>query len=218
MTDYTYLVNDIINACENDGTEFIAYVPNMVNRSEERLTRDLDDYGLVVQTSIAVSSGNSEVTLPAGTRIVKNFNIINNGSKINLLLKTDEYLNAVWPISASTETPRYYSRVTDTRIRLAPTPASTSDGILMTVARPTTLTSASNTNYFTEICYDALFNAAMVEAMVFTKNYTAVQLFEQRYTQAIETLRNQARRTRRDDMAAPASPAGGDNTIIAYSN
>ena len=49
-------------------------------------------------------------------------------------------------------------------------------------------------------------------------NYTAVQLFEQRYTQAIETLRNQARRTRRDDMAAPASPAGGDNTIIAYSN
>ena len=218
MTDYTYLVKDIINACENDGTEFIAYVPNMVNRSEERLTRDLDDYGLVVQTSIAVSSGNSEVTLPAGTRIVKNFNIINNGSKINLLLKTDEYLNAVWPISASTETPRYYSRVTDTRIRLAPTPASTSDGILMTVARPTTLTSASNTNYFTEICYDALFNAAMVEAMVFTKNYTAVQLFEQRYTQAIETLRNQARRTRRDDMAAPASPAGGDNTIIAYSN
>ena len=212
MTDYTYLVNDIINACENDGTEFIAYVPNMVNRSEERLTRDLDDYGLVVQTSIAVSSGNSEVTLPAGTRIVKNFN------KINLLLKTDEYLNAVWPISASTETPRYYSRVTDTRIRLAPTPASTSDGILMTVDRPTTLTSASNTNYFTEICYDALFNAAMVEAMVFTKNYTAVQLFEQRYTQAIETLRNQARRTRRDDMAAPASPAGGDNTIIAYSN
>ena len=94
MTDYTYLVNDIISACENDGTEFLAYVPNMVNRSEERLTRDLDDYGLVVQTSIAVSASNAEITLPTGTRIVKNFNLINNGSKINLLLKTDEFLNA----------------------------------------------------------------------------------------------------------------------------
>jgi len=54
--------------------------------------------------------------------------------------------------------------------------------------------------------------------MVFTKNFSAVQLFEQRYMQAVETLRNQARRTRRDDMAAPASPAGADNTVIAYSN
>jgi len=218
MTDYTYLVNDIISACENDGTEFLAYVPNMVNRAEERLTRDLDDYGLVVQTSIAVSANNAEITLPIGTRIVKNFNLISNGSKINLLLKTDEFLNAVWPTSASTEVPRYYARVTDTRVRLAPTPASTSDGILMTVARPVTLTSANPTNYFTEICYDALFNASMVEAMIFTKNFSAVQLFEQRYMQAVETLRNQARRTRRDDMAAPASPAGADNTVIAYSN
>jgi hypothetical protein len=218
MTNYTYLVNDIISACENSGTEFLAYVPNMVNRAEERLTRDLDDYGLVVETSITVSSGNADITLPSGTRIIKNFNITNDGSKINLLLKTDEFLNVVWPISASTQTPRYYSRINNTRVRLAPTPASTSNGILMTVARPTTLTSISQTNYFTEMCYDALFNASMVEAMVFTKNYTAVQLFEQRYTQAIETLRNQARRTRRDDMTSPTSPAGADNTVIAYSN
>ena len=27
-------------------------------------------------------------------------------------------------------------------------------------------------------------------------------------------LLNQARRTRRDDMQAPASPAGGDNAVI----
>jgi hypothetical protein len=44
MADYTFLVNDIINACENEGAEFLAYVPNMVNRAEERLTKDLDDY------------------------------------------------------------------------------------------------------------------------------------------------------------------------------
>ena len=56
MADYTYLVNDIIQAAENEGTEFIDYVPKMVNRAEERLTRDLDDYGLVTYTSVAVSS------------------------------------------------------------------------------------------------------------------------------------------------------------------
>lgn len=85
MADYTFLVNDIIDACENEGAEFLAYVPNMVNRAEERLTKDLDDYGLVTYTSVAVDA--RIVTLPVGTRIVKNINITSNGSKINLLQK-----------------------------------------------------------------------------------------------------------------------------------
>ena len=33
------------------------------------------------------------------------------------------------------------------------------------------------------------------------------------YQNAIATLRNQARRTRQDDMAVAASPAGGPDTI-----
>ena len=71
MANYTFLVQDIIGATENDGTEFLAYMPKIVNRAEERLTRDLDDYGLVTYTSVAVSAGNNIVTLPVGTRIVK---------------------------------------------------------------------------------------------------------------------------------------------------
>ena len=218
MADYTYLVNDLLQACENDSQEFTNYIPNMVNRAEERLTRDLDDYGLVVSTSVAVSGSTANITLPTGTRIIKNISIENSGSRINLLLRTDEYLSSYWPVSASTGIPKYYSRITDTSIRAAPTPAATYGGRFMTVARPTTLTSAAPENYFTKTCYDALFNGSMIEAMVFMKNYSAMPTFEARYKEAVEALRNQARRTRRDDMEAPASPAGADNTVIAYSN
>ena len=218
MADYTYLVNDLLQACENDSQEFADYVPNMVNRAEERLTRDLDDYGLVVSTSVAVSGSTANITLPTGTRIIKNMSIENSGSRINLLLRTDEYLSSYWPVSASTGIPKYYSRITDTSIRVAPTPNATYGARFMTVSRPTTLTSAAPENYFTKTCYDALFNGSMIEAMVFMKNYSAIPLFEGRYKEAVETLRNQARRTRRDDMEAPASPAGADNTVIAYSN
>ena len=87
MADYTFLVNDIKEACENEGTEFLDYIPKMVNRAEERLTKDLDDYGLVSYTSVAV--GSRIVTLPTGTRIVKNINITANGTRINLLQRTD---------------------------------------------------------------------------------------------------------------------------------
>jgi len=65
MANYTYLVNDIIQATENDGSEFADYIPKMVNRVEDRLTKALDDYGLVTATSIALTSVSyTHLTLP----------------------------------------------------------------------------------------------------------------------------------------------------------
>jgi len=218
MANYTYLVDDLIAATENDSSEFSSYIPKMINRAEERLTRDLDDYGLVAYTSVAVSAGVNTVNLPSGTRIVKNFNIVSNGTRINLLQRTDEYIRDYWPVSASTGTPEYYARRDNTTVLIAPTPSSTVNGEVVHISRPVTLASATPTNYFSDYCYDALFNAAMVEAMVFMKNFELVQLFEARYTQALQSLQNQARRTRRDDMETPASPAGADNPVILGSN
>ena len=75
MANYTYLVNDIIGATENDGSEFVAYIPQMVNRVEERLTKALDDYGLVTATSITLTTDTNTFTLPDNTRIIKNIHI-----------------------------------------------------------------------------------------------------------------------------------------------
>ena len=98
MANYTYLVNDILETTENGSSEFLSSVPKMVNKAELRLTKDLDDYGLVSYTSVAVSSGKNIVNLPEGTRILKNFNIVSGGTKINLLQRTDEFINDYHPI------------------------------------------------------------------------------------------------------------------------
>jgi len=214
MANYTYLVNDIIETTENDNSDNTSAIPKFVNRAELRLTKDLDDYGLVTYTSVAVSSGKNIINLPSGTRILKNFNINNAGTKINLLQRTDEFLNDYWNVSASTGTPQYYARRDNTTVLIAPTAVSTVDGIIVHISRPTTLSSVTNTNYFSDFCYNALYNASMVEALLFMKNYEAITIYESRYKEEVQALRNQARRTRRDDMETPASPAGGDNTIL----
>ena len=214
MANYTYLVNDIIETTENDNSDFTSAIPKFVNKAELRLTKDLDDYGLVTYTSVAVSSGKNIINLPSGTRILKNFNINNSGTKINLLQRTDEFLNDYWNVSASTGTPKYYARRNNTTVLIAPTAVSTVDGVIVHISRPTTLSSASDTNYFSDFCYNALYNASMVEALLFMKNYEAITVYESRYKEEVQALRNQARRTRRDDMETPASPAGGDNTIL----
>ena len=214
MANYTYLVNDILETTENGSSEFLSSIPKIVNKAELRLTKDLDDYGLVAYTSVAVSSGKNIVNLPQGTRILKNFNIVSNGTKINLLQRTDEFINDYWPVSASTGTPEYYARRDNTTVIVAPTPVSTISGQVVHISRPVTLASATPNNYFSDFCYDALYNASMVEALLYMKNYEPMSIYETRYKEALAALLNQSRRTRRDDMQAPASPAGGDNTII----
>ena len=220
MASYLYLVDDITQACENDGTEFQTYIPKMVNRAEERMTRDLDDYGLVTYTSVAISADNNIVTLPAGTRVIKNFTVTLGASgKSPILQRTDEFINDYWPDATSTtDTPVYYARRDNTTIMIAPTTNQTYDAEIVHVNKPVALTTATPNNYFSDFCYDALFNASMVEAMVFMKDYPTAQLFEQRYAQSLQTLQNQARRTRRDDMEMPASPAGADNNLRIGAN
>ena len=213
MANYTYLVNDIIEASENDGTEFVSYIPKMVNRVEERLTKTLDDYGLVTATSVSLPTNQNLLTLPTGTLIIKNIHIKDEGTKIALLQRTDEFINDYWPVSASTGTPKYYARKTNSQILFAPTASATYGGSIVYTVKPSALTSANQTNYYSDYCYDALFYGCMVEAMDFMKNYTVSNVYSQRYENAVDLLRNQSKRTRRDDMEVKASPAGGDNTI-----
>ena len=242
MGTYITLVDDLIAACENTSAEFLAYIPKMVDRAEERLVKDLDDSGLTIYTaltvtvnvnqvtlptntrivkninivsytSVAVSSGNNILTLPTGTRIVKNINIVSNGSKINLLMRTDEFINDYWPVSASVAQPKYYARRDNTTVLIAPTPVSTYSGEVVSVIKPDTLTSVAPSNYFTDFAYDLLWNASMVEAMMFQKDYPTMVVFQNTYKELLDLQRNQARRTRRDDMQAPLSPVGGDNTL-----
>ena len=74
--------------------------------------------------------------------------------------------------------------------------------------------SATTSNYFSEFCYNALFDACMVESMIFMKNYSLVPAMEQKYQGSINALRNQARRTRRDDMETPSNQLGGPTPIV----
>ena len=219
MATYADLRTALINTTENDGTEFTAEIPNFISRSELRLTKDIDDVGLDEYSAITLTASNAAVSLGDRVRIVRNVNFTTSaGSKVNLLQRTIEYCNDYWPVSASTGTPRYYARKNNTSIFIVPTPTSTLTGEIQTVSQPLALASATGTsvttqNYFSNYCYDALFYAAMMEATMYMKDWTTLPAWQQQYEAAIITLRNQARRTRQDDMAVAASHAGGPDTL-----
>ena len=227
MSTYSFLRTDLINTTENDSTEFADQIPYFIEKAEIRLTKDLDDFGLDVFTTITLSASNPTVSLPSGTRVVRNVNYttsasttgVSAGVKVNLLQRTYEYAIDYFPYaSASTGVPRYYSRKNNTSIYIVPTPTSTLSGEIQTVSRPAALTSANPTNYFSEFCYDALFYACMMEANRFMKNPNGVQLYQGDYVNAVEGLRNQARRSRQDNMETAHNPSGGPNVLVKGSN
>ena len=221
MATYSYLKADIIQTSENDSTEFASAFSYFVDKSELRLLKDLDDVGLNEYTTITLTQDNPVVSLNDRVHIVRNVNYTTSVSSIktNLLQRTYEYAIDYWPYaSASVGTPRYYSRKTNSSIYIVPTPATTLSGEVQTVSRPIPLavstgTSVTTQNYFSNYCYDALFTACMIEATMFMKDWNTLPVWENRYQGAVMALRNQARRTRQDDMAVAASPAGGPDTI-----
>ena len=221
MATYSYLKTDIIQTSENDSSEFASAFSYFVDKSELRLLKDLDDVGLNEYTTITLTKDNPVVSLNDRVHIVRNVNYTTSVSSIktNLLQRTYEYAIDYWPYaSASVGTPRYYSRKTNSSIYIVPTPATTLSGEVQTVSRPLPLSSATGTsvttqNYFSNYCYDALFTGCMIEATMFMKDWNTLPVWENRYQGAVMALRNQARRTRQDDMAVAASPAGGPDTI-----
>ena len=222
MPSYSFLKTDLINTTENDSSEYESQISNIVERAESRLMKELDDFGLDNYSSFSFTAGDPIVTVPEGTLVVRNVNYKTSASSniTPLLQRTYEYAIDYFPhASASTGTPRYYARKNNTEIYVVPTPASALTGEIQVTKRPLALasatgTSATTSNYFSEFCYNALFDACMVESMIFMKNFSLVPAMEAKYKNSIDGLRNQARRTRRDDMQSPANPLGGPTPVI----
>jgi len=226
MPAYSYLKDDIINTIENNSTEFSDHIPYIIEKAEDRLTKELDDAGLDYYSSFTFTASDPVVSLPAGALVIRNVNFKTSVSSniTPLLQRSYEYAIDFWGYaSASTGTPRYYARKNNTSIYIVPTPASTLTGEIQYTKRPLALSSATGTsattsNYFSEFCYNALFNACMIEANYFIKDFNTLAAWEGKYKNSIDGLRNQARRTRQDDMESPASPAGGPNPVLQGAN
>ena len=58
----------------------------------------------------------------------------------------------------------------------------------------------------------------MMEAARFNKSSEDLQLYQGDYVNAVEGLRNQARRSRQDNMETAHNPSGAPNVLVKGSN
>ena len=139
MPSFSFLKTDLINTTENDSSEYESQIPNIVERAEGRLMKELDDSGLDNYSTFTFTAGNPIVSVPDGTLVVRNVNYKTSVSSniTTLLQRPYEYAIDYFPhASASTGTPRYYARKNNTEIYVVPTPSSALSGEIQVTKRP----------------------------------------------------------------------------------
>ncbi len=212
---YAVLTSAIVDEAELIGdSDFQTQLPNIIDRAEWRLTRDLDSFGLVVNFHATMSVASPWLPKPTGTLIVKALSVQDgSGRRTNLVMRTNEWLLEYWPDRTSVGAPKYYANYDNTTLVMAPAPASANDIEMQFIVRPSALGASQSTNYFTDFTPSALFAASMLETAYWMKNTEMAGAWDKRYQDELALCRNEGRRQRRDDTRDNKSPISENNLI-----
>lgn len=206
--NYTALVSAVQNAFEETGSDFTAYIPTAIALAHRTLYRKLDTYGLVFNRKTTLVAGDPFLSMPTSAEIIKSLNYKkDNGQRVPILLRTDEYLQEYWPDRTSTGQPKYFAWFNRATLLLAPAPASANEVEMEYVAMPTVISASHPTNYYTDYCNDALFFSTMCEMCDFARHYEFKKVWEMKLDKVIPEAENTGRRERRDDHQEPGGPS-----------
>lgn len=216
ISSYNTLVSAVVEFAEDDSAEFLTYLPTAIGLAETKLARAFDTFGLTMTQQTTVSSGTSEVAKPSDWRLSYDLWIDTSAGRKMMRSKTRSWVVDYWPDTTSTGVPKYYAQKSDTSIMVAPTNASAYVYNFVYSGQPTALSSANQTNYFTDKTPDALFHGTLVEMADFSRNSEMLAEQRMKWKESIDSLMNEARRQRRDDGSHVGR--GNTNTIIEGSN
>lgn len=163
---YSTLVTDLQANLEDDSAEFVAEIPNIINRAELRCVRDLDLNVFNTRTEANLTGSSATQTKPTDSLIVDSIFLV--ASRTHLLRRSVDFISAF--DNGVEGTPKYFGEndADDTDVRLSPTPSSALAVVWWTYARPDRLVLTSNeTNWLTDKVGDLLYRACVVESCVF---------------------------------------------------
>ena len=201
---YTYnsLFDDVVATMEEDSEEFTSALPSILTRAQDYLQRRLDPVNIIRYVTTSASASTRSFLLPTDLLVLKSMQFQTSaGSMINLLEQTNEFLTVYWPVYTSVGTPKYYAPKDNLEVFLAPTPAFNGLTTVEYIPMVTALSSAAPTNWFSEYASSAFFAAAMMYANMWSKNKGATAEWKATADEAIMTVNNEARRSRRSDSS-----------------
>ena len=196
---YAGLYQSVIDASEDDSTEFSNFIITATGLAESRLVKEVFKEGVASDIDISVNSGDNKITKPTGYRLIRSLSSITGTTTANLEKRPRTFITEYWPDSSVEGTPKYYGDFSGDEFIVAPTPDVNMTYRVQYVGGYTKLSDANQTNFFVTDCPNALFYAVMIEMMRFAKDTENEVIYENSYQGAIQGLLNEAKRERGSD-------------------
>lgn len=166
---------------EEANAEFVTILPQMITYAENRIYRDLDFlFTSISNTSYGTTVGSRQIAVPTGTFVVpEQINVITPagtsnpdlGTRVPLLPCTKEFLDAVYGVSTSRGTPKYFCPFDDYTFLLGPYPDAAYTVEIVGTYRPSSLSSSNTTTFISLYLPDLMIMASMIYISGYQRNF-----------------------------------------------
>jgi hypothetical protein len=186
------LKSTVQDYCETAETTFVADLDTFIKESEERILKNVELPVFRKNVTGSAASSNTYLSTPTDFLAPYSLAVISSSVYSYLLFKHVSFIRDFTPNPTTTGTPKYYALFDDNTFMLAPTPDQNYSFELHYKYRPASLTTTSGTEttWLSLNAPDALLYGTLVEAATFLKVPEEVAQYEQRFIQAINSLKN----------------------------
>ena len=186
---YTTLKTKIQNFIENDGSEFVASIDDIIAQAESMVFQRLPNLPCFRNTFTGTLITNTSDYTIANARMIRQVCITDSSNKVYLNHRIDSYLRDYWPNSSNTGTPIMYSTKSSgndgTIITIAPTPSADLAYQVDFIAPETGLSSSNTTTWVDTNAPNVLLSAALYESSAFLKAPETLQLYKTQFDEAV---------------------------------
>ena len=176
------------------------FLVNVENKVQREL--DLDAFRKFQFSSFTI--GSPFITMPNDFAFERGVQIKDQitGDRTWLQQKDTTFIDEYNVDRSDTGTPKYYANWDQNTLIVAPTPNAAFEIELWYNKTPDRLSSTNTTTYLSNNAPEVLIYGTVVEAFSYLKNPTYVQLYDQKYAQAVQFLaQTQMGRKRRDEYS-----------------
>jgi|TARA_R110000851_G_scaffold83559_3_gene182469 hypothetical protein len=189
---YAELKAAIQDYANNTGTSFVASVPTFVKQAEQRIYRSVNLPVNRKNVAGLMTDGNKYLAVPTDFLLPLSLSLTSSSNQVFLLNKDANFIRSTYPNASTEGVPKYYGMFTDDTFILGPTPNANFVTELHYYYQPASIVDSSTswlgTNADTVLLYGSL-----VEAYTYMKGDADImQLYQQRYQEALDLLRAQA--------------------------
>jgi hypothetical protein len=175
---YSILVDNLVTLTQNNDPVFLAAVPGFITMAERQIYNQAKLPSTRKNGTGVTVIGSRSLTMPTDYVYGKAISLTTAAGTVNLLPKSAEYLDEMYPLATTQAQPKVYAVYDETTLMLAPTPNLVYTVNIHYFAVPSSIVTASTTWLDTNFPQVLLYCAAL-HAYTFMKGAADVMAYYQ---------------------------------------